>query len=270
MTCFAYWLIQTRLHRLGRRGLWLLIFSAAVCAAAPAQDIAQTLESPTLLLDGVLRRHVISGQVGYRGISMDPQFNAYLMELKQTDAEALPGRADKLVFWINAYNALAIQGILEGYSPSTFFGKVGFFYNKKYRAGGQHINLYDLEHTILIPLKEPRIHFSIVCASVSCPGLRSEAYTVMRLEQQLEDNARRFINDTERNRFDREKKIAYLSKIFDWFQEDFSAHSGSVLKYVAHYIKDPELARELEAGDYNIKYLTYDWKLNGTFPKANE
>ena len=272
MICLTFQQTRARWQRLCARGLLLLIFpsTAVVLAAGPAQNTTRSTQSLAQPFDDVLYSHVTDGQVNYPSIAADPRFNTYLEQLKQTDAETLPSRADKLAFWINAYNALAIQGILDGYSPSTFFGKVRFFYNNKYMAGGKYTNLYDLEHKILIPLQEPRIHFSIVCASQSCPKLRSEAYTVERLEQQLEDNARQFINDMERNRFDRKKKTAYLSKIFDWFEEDFSAHSGSVLKYAAHYVKDPELARELEAGGYIVKYLTYDWSLNGTPSKANE
>lgn len=93
--------------------------------------------------------------------------------------KSLP-RAEKLAFWINAYNALAIKGTLDGSSPRSFFGKAKFFYTDKYQAGGVKTNLYDLEHEILLPLDDARVHFAIVCASRSCPKLRSEAYTVGR------------------------------------------------------------------------------------------
>lgn len=273
MICLTFQQTRARWRRLCTQGLLLMVFIATTALSVELDPKRNALPYAPLLaqpFDDILHSYVTDGQVNYLGIVADPRFNIYLEQLKQTDAETLSSRADKLAFWINAYNALAIKGILDGYSPSTFFGKVRFFYSNKYLVGEKYTNLYDLEHKILIPLKEPRIHFSIVCASQSCPKLRSEAYTVERLEQQLEDNARQFINDTERNRFDRKKKTAYLSKIFDWFEEDFTAHSGSVLKYAAHYVKDPELARELEAGGYIIKYLTYDWSLNGVPSKANE
>ncbi len=275
MIYFAFSQAQARVYRFCAPGLWLMIFFSVTTALGAEQEKAalNTSASAQLLaqpFNDVLHSDATDGQVNYPGIAADPRFNAYLEQLKQTDAETLPSRADKLAFWINAYNALAIKGILDGYSPSSFFGKLRFFYSNKYMVGGKYTNLYDLEHKILIPLKEPRIHFSIVCASKSCPKLSSEAYTAERLEQQLEDNARQFINDTERNRFDRDRKIAYLSKIFDWFEEDFSDHSGSVLKYLSRYVKDTELAQELNAGSYSVKYMTYDWSLNGPPPKANE
>ena len=110
--------------------------------------------------------------------------------------------------------------------------------------------------------------FAINCASVSCPALRSEAYVATDLDRQLEDSTRRFINDPSRNRFDRKNKIAYLSRIFDWFEDDFSRHSDAVLDYVARYVDDAELAGELNNRDYTIEYLEYDWNLNGISPES--
>jgi hypothetical protein len=213
--------------------------------------------------DEVLKTHVSDGWVDYNGIAADRRFADYVKRLEISDAQKFSSPKERLVFWINAYNALAIQGILKGSSPKSFFGKIGFFYNDKYRVGGVDTNLYDLEHKILRPLGEPRIHFAIVCASKSCPRLRAEAYAPNRLNEQLDESARRFINDPSRNRFDREKKVAHLSKIFDWFDDDFAQHSGSVARYVARYVDDPTLAEELVAGHYKIKYLDYLWDLNG-------
>jgi hypothetical protein len=225
-----------------------------------AQEPGDTPHKP---FDEVLMANVSDGWVDYNGIAADRRFAAYVQGLERIDAQKFSTRDERLAFWINAYNALAIQGILNGSSPRSFFGKIGFFYNDKYRVGGLATNLYDLEHKILRPLGEPRIHFAIVCASKSCPLLRAEAYAPGRLNEQLEEGARRFINDPSRNRFDREKKVAHLSKIFDWFDEDFAQHSGSVARYVARYVSDPALAEELAAGHYKIKHLDYLWDLNG-------
>lgn len=217
--------------------------------------------------DAVLRDYVADGQVDYPGIAADSRFARYLKDLSSFNAMSLTERKEQLALWINAYNALAIQGILQGRSPSTLFGRIDYFKLAKYQAGGQEIDLYDLEHKLLRPLREPRIHFAIVCASRSCPKLCSEAYTADRLEQQLEQSARVFINDPKRNLFDRKRKVAYVSMIFQWFEEDFAAHSGSVLRYIANYVSDPALAQELGNGGYTVKYLDYDWGLNGAPPR---
>ena len=218
--------------------------------------------------DEVLVAHVTNGSVNYAGIADDPRFDSYIDRLAATNPQQLSDRKARLAYWINAYNAFAIKGIIDGGSPSSFFGRIGYFKNGTYNAGGKDINLYDLERDVLIPMNEPRIHFAIVCASMSCPLLISEAYTAEKLDQQLEANAREFINDERKNRFDRQAKIAHLSKIFDWFDKDFEEHSGSVLRYVAQYVDDPELAAALERGDYRVKHLRYDWSLNGTPPAS--
>lgn len=222
------------------------------------------------IFDGLLRAQAIGGVVNYPGIAAGGRLEAYLRELDRIDPNSLPTREVRLAFWINAYNAFAIKGILDGYSPSTLAGRYRYFISRDYRVGGETINLYDLERKLLIPdFREPRIHFAIVCASRSCPKLRSEAYTSDRLEQQLEEGAKTFVNDPTKNRFDREKKVAYLSMIFKWFEEDFAAQAGSLLGYVKRYVADPNLAREMDSIPYQVQFLDYDWGLNGLPPRTN-
>ena len=219
------------------------------------------------LFDQTLRAHVNDGVVNYPGYAADPRLTQYLERLNRLDPTTLPSKNDRLAFWINTYNAFAIKGILDGYSPKGLTGQYKYFVNRDYMVGGAKINLYAVERDILIPrFREPRIHFAIVCASRSCPKLRSWAFITDKIEEQLDDSARLFINDPTRNLFDREHKIAYLSKIFDWFTEDFVSHSGSLNKYVAQYVDDPQLAQELAKDSYEVKFLEYDWNLNGIPP----
>lgn len=110
---------------------------------------------------------------------------------------------------------------------------------------------------------EPRIHFAIVCASRSCPKLQPWAYDPDKLDGQLDQAARMFINDPSRNRFDREKRVARLSMIFNWFVQDFIAEAGSLIYYVKQFLEDQELVTDLELRPYRIEYLEYDWSLNG-------
>lgn len=215
-------------------------------------------------LDRALRNHVHDGVVDYPALAGDQDFTSFLNQIQHVAPQQLPTPNHRLAFWINVYNALAIQGILNGSSPVTLSGKYTFFIGDRYPVGGASLNLYDLEQDLLIPrFTEPRIHFAIVCASQSCPKLQSSAYTADDLDHQLTRSARHFINDPTRNRFDREHHIAYLSKIFDWFSEDFADHSGSLLNYVARFVADPDLAAELRQKTYTIEFLPYDWSLNG-------
>jgi hypothetical protein len=96
--------------------------------------------------------------------------------------------------------------------------------------------------------------------------LRGEAYVADRLDAQLDDQARRFVNDPSKNRFDKGKRVAYLSAIFKWFDEDFRG-AGSVQKYVARYVADAEVARSLANDAFEVEWIEYDWTLNGLPPK---
>ena len=237
---------------------------AGIQGVASVHDLhIWTLSSDTVMLSA----HVTDGEVNYRAIAADQRFHRYVAELRHAPASQIEDPSERLAFWINAYNALAIRGILDGGSPSTFFGRIGYFKSSTYEVGGRTTNLYDLERKVIIRLGEPRSHFAINCASRSCPVLRSEAYVAEKLDAQLDDAARRFINDPSKNRFDVENRIAHLSKIFDWFEKDFTGHSGSVQKYIAQYVEDKSIAEMLKNESLRVKHLKYNWNVTGTFSK---
>ena len=251
----------------------LVTFLATVgCSTLPTSyhptNAITTNEFSHDLFDQTLRAHVSDGVVQYPQYASDARFTQYLEQLNRLDPTTLPSQNDRLAFWINAYNAFAVKGIVDGYSPTTWTDKYTYFVNRDYMVGGAEVNLYAVERDILIPrFREPRIHFAIVCASQSCPKLQSWAYTPEDLEKQLTHSAKQFINDPSRNRFDSERKIAYLSMIFDWFEEDFTNHSDTLLKYIAQFVTDETLAEDLRQTPYTIKFLEYDWGLNGIPPR---
>lgn len=216
------------------------------------------------LFQEVLSEYVEDGKVNYPAIKTSNSYHAYISLLEKPTH--FQNSNEELSYWINAYNALAIKGILDGRSPESFFGKIGYFYNAEYKVNGRTTNLYDLEHEVIIPLGEPRIHFALNCASASCPRLNSTVYQPGKLEQQLESAATAFINDTTHNRFDQQTKTASISKIFDWFEDDFVKHSGTVQNYLALYVKDERISTALANNEYQIEYLEYDWSLNGIPP----
>lgn len=233
----------------------LLLYTFSVNAEQEAMVFSHDL------FESVLSHHVNDGYVDYPVINKNPNYRAYISRL-QTAAH-FENSIEELSYWINAYNALAIKGILDGRSPESFFGKVGYFYNAEYKVNNRTTNLYDLEHDIIIPLGEPRIHFALNCASASCPKLNNTTYQADKLEQQLEQATAMFINDSSRNHFDLHTKIAYLSKIFDWFEDDFVKHSGTVQNFLALYVIDQRIANALANNEFKIEYLEYDWSLNG-------
>ena len=211
----------------------------------------------------LLRSHVDNGVVDYKGFADNPSFNAYLDYIANQNFTEENSSSEKLAFYINAYNALAIKGIIDGSSPKRFFGKITYFYRDKYVIANEKMNLYDLEHKIIRPFNEPRIHFALVCASTSCPKLRTESYTAENLDRQLTESALSFINDKSKNDFDLNNNRAKISKIFSWFEEDFN-RTTSVQEFIAQYINDEEIKSVLKKNGFEIKYKKYDWSLNGT------
>lgn len=236
----------------------------------PADPIAPELASHQTW-DRIVQAHIQDGHVDYPAIQDGGRLDGYLAELNRIDPTTLPTRQHQLAFWINAYNAFAVKGILDHYSPMTLWGRYRYFIGRGYQVGGTAINLYDLERQVLIEqFHEPLMHFAIVCASTSCPKLQPWAYQPEQLDRQLVQVAKAFINDPTRNRFDRTQKVASLSMIFHWFEKDFSSAAGSVLAYIARYVDDPELAKELTRPGYRIEYLDYDWSLNGIAPSPHD
>lgn len=232
----------------------LLALAVAPFAARAELDVAGW--------DALLREAVDDGYVDYGQWSDNPRFDALVAQIAEADTGGM-SREEKLVFYINAYNILAARGILDGSSPDGLIGRYVYFKRDRYRVAGERISLHELEHERIRPLKEPRIHFAIVCASVSCPILQSEAYTLDGLDRQLQSAAVGFINDPERNRFDIEQRRAELSSIFKWFEEDFVEAAGSVQAYVARFVDDAQAADLLQQSAFEVDYLPYDWGLNG-------
>ena len=231
------------------------------------------MASPDKAWASVLSRFVDEkGRIDFAGMAKDRHdldvYVAWIAKVSPTTRPQLfPTPESRLAYYINAYNALAIQGILEGLSPSSLLGRARYFKLKEWPLNGQTITLYDLEHKILRPLGEPRIHFAIICASKSCPFLRSQAYTAAQLDGQLDEQARQFVNDPFRNRFDKTSRTASLSEIFKWFDEDFRGPAGSPQKYIARYVADAEVAQGLGSDAYKVEWIDYDWSLNGTPPR---
>ncbi len=213
----------------------------------------------------LLEKHVKQGLVNYRGFKTDEaRLDQYLKVLEKTDSSALP-RNEQFAFYVNAYNAWTIKLILSGYPGIQSIKDLGSIikspWKKKIcRIDGDVITLDDIEHSILRPrFKDPRVHFAINCAALSCPPLNSEPFRGSTLDRQLDTSAGAFINNPQRNYI--KGSTLYVSKIFKWFAEDFNDDIvGFFLKYA-----EKELKKDLEAkGDQiNIKYLHYDWSLNG-------
>lgn len=214
------------------------------------------------LWDTLLRRYVDQdGRVAYRDWKARDlaAFATYLKTLAEAKVEGMSD-AEAKAFWINAYNAVIIQGVFDGYTAEGLISRKRLFSWYSIVIAGKKRTPDEIEHEILRPkFRDPRIHFTIVCASTSCPKLRPEAYVAERLEQQLDEATRAFINDPDRNRFEA-GKVA-VSPIFQWFAQDFTDPAGSVQKFLLRYIAEEKKAI-LESVTGSLQYLDYNWTLN--------
>lgn len=226
------------------------------------------------LFTEVLKQHVKNGLVDYKNLKKDIRLEKYLAQLSNTDPEKL-SRNEKLAFWINAYNAFTLQVIVENYPVESITdlntgGKIiGYLLGKTVwdkefiSINKKKYSLGDIEHKILRKMNEPGIHFSIVCASISCPPLRNEAFEADKIEEQLKSQAVQFVNDNARNYFDAKKRKAYLSKIFSWFSEDFGSSDEKILKFVSQYLPE-NISSDIKnnLSEWDISYKAYNWNLN--------
>ena len=217
------------------------------------------------LYTALLSKYVKNGIVNYQGFKNDEEnLDQYLKVLEKTDTKTL-SRNEQFAFYVNAYNSWTIKLILSGYPGVKSIKELGSLFKgpwkkKICRIDGKIITLDDIEHNILRPrFKDPRVHFAINCAAKSCPPLRSEPYSVGDLEQQLDEMTGAFINDLENNRL--EDYTLYVSSIFKWFKEDFNK---DIINFFLKYAKG-DLKGQLEANKEKtkVKYLDYNWSLNG-------
>ncbi len=192
----------------------------------------------------------------------------YLRHLSAANPQAGASREAKLAFWINAYNAVTIRGILREYPTSSIRNHTAkvFGYNiwddLLLSVGGDDYSLNQIEHEILRKLGEPRIHFAIVCASISCPRLLNEAYTREELATQLTENTRHFFAQPGNFRYDTGSRRFHLSSILKWFAEDFGADRSGQLATIAPYLPTEQARTAAERGGGSVSYLSYDWGLN--------
>ena len=260
---------------------------ALILATTPVGDAAETIVGRTwsaaeqvsidkidhAAWDGLLQKYVDGqGDVDYTGWKASAEnvqrLDEYLAALSQADVRKAASHDAKLAFFINAYNAVTIQGILREYPTTTIRNHTAkvFGYNiwqdLLLQVGNQRYSLEAMEHEVLRKMKEPRIHFAIVCASIGCPRLQNRAFTADAVDDQLAAAARGFFADAKHLRVDATKKTVQLSQIFKWFGEDFGATQQKRLTWIADYVDDAPAKELLRGGRATVSYLDYDWDLN--------
>lgn len=203
----------------------------------------------------LLQKHVTKdGHVDYKGFKNDKEnLQKYIISLSESAPTNSWSKDQKLAYYINAYNALTIDLILRHYPVKSIKDIKDPWDQSLWKLGGKSYSLGEIEHDILRKMDEPRIHFAIVCASFSCPKLQNEAFTSSKMDGQLTNAAKEFLNDSSKNTIS--EKNLELSKIFKWFTSDFTKN-GSVIDFINKY------ANTKISDDAKIRYKDYNWDLN--------
>ncbi len=193
--------------------------------------------------------------------------------LKSPDShpEDFPHEGDRFAYWLNAYNVAAIYGVTKIYpiqsvrdhrvfSFYSLFPGGGFFAAQKFTFGGERYSLYALENRLIRKrFDDPRLHFGLNCASISCPDLARKPFAGRTLDRQLDRLTRRFVNSPKGVQIDEESQEIRISAIFDWYAEDFDFDP---ISFIAPYFEDASALRLAQAQGYRVVYLPYDWSLN--------
>ena len=239
--------------------------------------------------DQVLTSQVDSrGRVDYASLKEHRRkLDLFIEKLRTVNLDSW-NAASQIAFWINAYNALTLRVIIDNYPiRSRFLASLAYPRNSirqidgawdeiHFGVAGRDLTLDQIEHSILRKqFDEPRIHVALVCAALSCPFLRREAYRGKLLQNQLQDQAAQFVRDRSKFRVDTDSRVVHLSSIFNWFGSDFevrygaapgsfprhSAALGAVLNFALPFLSEDE-RQYLQTQRFRIKYLSYDWTLN--------
>lgn len=195
------------------------------------------------------------GKVDYNGFMRDSsQLYAYFTQLSENTPKENWTREEKLAYWINAYNAYTIKLIIDSYPIKSIKDLEDPWDKKFFKIDGEWYSLGELEHKILRKFGDPRIHFAINCASFSCPVVWNRAYTADNLNNALDTQTKKFINDPTRNTITKDE--VNVSKIFTWYKKDFKVNGGDVKDFINRYAT-------VKITDQSKKgYKEYDWSLN--------
>lgn len=261
-------------------GLRLLVFAMLMFAGVAWAGERPPSGAPWTAL---LQQHVViidgghASRVDYAGMRRDQarldDYTRHLSAVTPPQFQAWD-RDDQMAFLINAYNAFTVQLVLTRWPRLTSIKDIGGLFSSPWKQDffvllDLRTNLDHIESLLRTGhgYADARIHFALNCASIGCPMLRNEAYVGDRLDQQLADAAQRFLGDRSRNRYDPSKDTLQVSKIFDWYADDFQRDAaGSVRQFlIAHAasLSDGPIARQqLGKPAVDIRFLPYDWRLN--------
>lgn len=232
----------------------LFILPLLCCLAVRAQT---TLPGFTAQADAFLKKYVSNGRVAYAAVKKEA---ATIQSLtRQIGSMDLQDASDnsKKAFYINAYNLLVIQAVVNQFPLKSVMDIPGFFDKTTHVVAGEKLTLNHLEKKKLLqPYPDARLHFVLACAAVSCPPLAGFAYTPEALSTQLDARTKLALNNNAFIRVSKKDRQVGVSKIFDWYRSDFIRNNQTVPDFINTYriSKIP--------ADYQVGYYEYDWRLN--------
>ena len=212
------------------------------------------------------------GLVDYSGLQRRGRadLEAFMTAVAEAEPDKLATDAEKVAFWINAYNAVVLWQVVERYpidsvqDVGSFFGLVGGFFKKRYPVAGRPMHADNIEHdTLRAKYSDARIHWALVCAAFGCPRLLQRPYRAGELDSMLSEQAFEFLAQPRGLKLDRTSNTIYLSKYFDWYTEDFESESETVIDYILRY-SPPEPADFIRErrNRLRLRHMDYDWTLN--------
>lgn len=250
--------------------LFLILGAVVLDDAVLAGDPGPVSRLPSSeSLAEVLEAFVVDGGVDYSSLAEGrAELDDYLEAVSLAAPEGA-SRSEAMAFWINSYNAAVLRLVLDHYPDiESVMDVSGFFKEIRQLVAGESLTLDEIEARALA-FGDPRVHFAVVCASESCPDLRSEPYAAETLEGQLDEQTRLFLADTEKGaRLDAE--ALWLSSLFKWYSGDFTGVSravallarGKLISWVEPYLPEDEIVGEGVGEASKIRFLDYDWALN--------
>lgn len=269
------------------------LFILIALLAAPLTNALAQFDHSHKTWDALLKKNVVvvqggkTSQARYAGFKQEEAalktYTESVSKVTEVEFKAF-SKTQQMAFLINAYNALTVQLILTKYPDLKSIKDLGGTFSspwkqKFFKLMGNDSTLDQIEHEMLRKkgvYDEPRVHYAVNCASIGCPALREEAFTADKLDAQLEEQARRFLSDRSRNRYNAQNESLEVSKIFDWFKEDWQSGYKGIGKdqspitsreqffgkYAALLSDKPDEQKLIAEGKVSIRFLDYDWNLN--------
>jgi hypothetical protein len=261
--------VNARLFIAGLAACAILLGCQARQAAAPADTPPRQPAGAGFdhsIYDEIMRAHVTrDGLLDYRALQSEHSeaFQSYLGSLAAADPDGFAGRDDELAFWLNAYNAFVIAGVLEHYPDiKSVMDFPEFFKAERWEAAGKLRSLNEIENEIIRPeFGDPRIHLILVCGAQDCPPLPAQAMVASTLQSDLERYTRQAVNDRKYVEVDPSQKVLRLTRIMRWYSKDFVEKDGSLETFLLRYLSEPARS-QVETGGYTVEFKDYDWALN--------